>query len=387
MTTIPYGKQHISQQDVDEVVRCLESDFLTQGPRIPKFEDDVANYCGATHAVAVNSATSALHIACLALDVGPGDQVWTSAITFVASANAALYCGASVDFVDIDNESINMCPAQLEHKLIEAEQHGKLPKVVIPVHMCGHPCDMARIGELAERFGFKIIEDASHAVGASYGAARVGSCEHSDIAVFSFHPVKIITTGEGGMALTNNESLAEKMRLFRSHGVTREPGLLEHDENDGWYYEQLELGFNYRMTDLAAALGSSQMLCLDEFVAARRTLADRYIDQLADMPLSWPTEIESAASSYHLFVVMIDADDRRRRRDVFNQMRSRGIHVNVHYIPVYKQPYYQRFGFSKDYCPNAEQYYSRCLTLPLYPDLSIQDQDTVITALTSALGS
>ena len=380
---IPYGRQSISQADIDAVVEALKSDFLTQGPAIPRFEAGAATYFGAGHAVAVNSATAALHVACLALDVGPGDLVWTSPITYVASANCALYCGAEVDFVDIDPETYCLSVERLAEKLEQAESAGRLPKVVIPVHLAGQSCDMAGIQELAGRYGFRTVEDASHAVGASYRGGPVGDCRFSDIAVFSFHPVKIITTGEGGMALTNDAELARRMALYRSHGVTRDAADFERPADGGWYYEQQVLGFNYRMTDIAAALGTSQLTRLNEFVARRRALAARYDQLFGNAPLKRPWQHPDTQSSWHLYVIRVDAD---AHRAAFDGLRERGIGVNLHYIPVYLQPFYRRLGFEPGLCPEAEAYYREAITLPLYPGLSDSQQDQVVAGVKAVLG-
>lgn len=382
---IPYGRQHITQADVDAVVEVLRSDFLTQGPAVPRFEQAVAEYCGAAHAVAVNSATSALHIACLALDLGPGDLLWTSPITFVASANCARYCGADVDFVDIDPRTYNLCPEALARKLEAAEQAGRLPKIVVPVHLTGQPCDLAAIHELAQRYGFRIIEDASHAIGGRYRDEPVGNCRYSDITVFSFHPVKIITTAEGGMALTNDPELAGRLEMLRSHGITRDAAKMTRVDGP-WYYEQQALGFNYRLTDLQAALGLSQMARLDEYVTRRHELAARYDRLLANLPVVTPWQHPDGHSAFHLYVIRVEggADNDRRRR-VFEGLRARGIGVNVHYIPVYTQPYYQRLGFNPGDFPAAEAYYAEAISLPMYPTMTDADQDRVVAALAEAL--
>jgi UDP-4-amino-4,6-dideoxy-N-acetyl-beta-L-altrosamine transaminase len=384
---IPYGRQSISEADVQAVVDVLRSDFLTQGPAVPAFEQAVSGYCGVRNAVAVNSATAALHIACLGLEVGPGDIVWTSPISFVASANCALYCRAKVDFVDVDPRTFNLSVDRLAEKLAQAEAQGRLPKVVIPVHMAGQSCDMAAVAALARRYGFKVIEDASHAIGGRYRGEPVGSCRYSDVAVFSFHPVKIVTTGEGGMALTNDDFLAERMRMLRTHGITREREQMASDSHGPWYYEQLSLGFNYRMTDIQAALGTSQMSRVDEFVERRWELAGRYDERLADMPIRTPWQDPATQSSYHLYIVRVDTTrnsvDRRR---VFEELRNKGIGVNLHYIPIYLQPYYRRMGFSPGLCPEAEFYYSEAISLPMFPALSEEQQDEVIGALAGAQG-
>lgn len=383
---IPYGRQDITQADIDAVVEVLKSDFLTQGPMVPRFEQAVADYAGAAYAVAVNSATSALHLACRALGLGPGDVLWTSPITFVASANCARYCGAEVDFVDIDPRTYNLCPQALERKLIEAERIGRLPKVVVPVHLCGQPCDMAAIYALAQRYGFRIIEDASHAIGARYRGEPVGNCRYSDITVFSFHPVKIITTAEGGMALTNDAALAEKMALLRSHGITREPEKMTHEPDGPWYYQQIDLGFNYRMTELQAALGLSQLERLDVYVAQRARLAQQYDELLAGLPVVTPWQHPDGASAWHLYVIRLQLQGHRlSHRQVFEALREQGIGVNLHYIPVHTQPYYQQLGFRVGDFPLAEAYYEEAISLPLYPTLPEPDQVKVAAALRETL--
>lgn len=383
---IPYGRQDISPADIDAVVAVLRSDWLTQGPAIERFERAVADYCGASHAVAVNSATSALHIACLALGLGPGDELWTSPNTFVASANCALYCGARVDFVDIDPRTYNLSVAALRDKLERAERAGPLPKIVVPVHFAGQPCPMREIGALAARYGFRVIEDASHAIGGRYRGEPVGNCRYSDITVFSFHPVKIITTGEGGMALTQDPALAETLRRLRSHGITRDPARMVGETEGPWYYQQIELGFNYRMTDIQAALGYSQLQRLEEFMARRHELADRYDALLADLPVITPWRDPDAWSAFHLYVIRLDEQRAgRSRRAVFEALRQRGIGVNVHYIPVHTQPYYRALGFAEGDYPQAEQYYREAISLPLYPTLTEVEQDKVVSALRETL--
>lgn len=384
--TIPYGRQDISAADIQAVVEVLRSDYLTQGPAVPAFEKSIADYCNTQYALAVNSATSALHIACLALGVGPGDSVWTSPITFVASANCALYCGARIDFVDIDPRSYNLSVERLAEKLLQAEQADLLPKVVIPVHLCGQPCDMAGIHALAQRYGFKIIEDASHAIGGQYRGQPIGNCNYSDITVFSFHPVKIITTGEGGMALTNDAQLAKRMQLLRSHGITREANEMTQAPDGPWYYQQIELGFNYRMTDLQAALGISQMHRLDEFIARRHALAERYDNKLAAFPIVTPWQHPDSYSGRHLYVIRLKTElITKSHREVFEALRAADIGVNVHYIPVYRQPYYENLGFKPGHCPEAEHYYSEAISLPMYPALTEAQQDQVIAALQKAM--
>jgi len=384
---IPYGKQNISQEDIDAIVEVLKSDFLTQGLAVPDFEQAVADYCGAQHAVAVNSATSALHIACLALGVGKGDCVWTTPITFVASANCALYCGATVDFVDIDPQTYNLSVERLAEKLALAEKTGKLPKVVIPVHLCGQPCDMGGIYALSQQYGFKIIEDASHAIGGKYKGKPIGNCLYSDITVFSFHPVKIITTGEGGMTVTNDVNLAKKMRLLRSHGVTSSPEDMQaRPTQEIWNYQQIDLGFNFRMTDIQAALGSSQMTRLDSFVEKRHSIALRYNNELAGLPIQIPMQQGDGYSSYHLYLIRIKQKEiGTNQRQVYDAMQVSGINVNLHYIPVYRQPYYEAMGFKAGYCPVAEEYFHEALSIPIYPTLSDTDQAKVIRMLHDTL--
>ncbi|MDN3608492.1 UDP-4-amino-4,6-dideoxy-N-acetyl-beta-L-altrosamine transaminase [Vibrio ostreicida] len=381
-TVIPYGKQEISQQDIDEVVEVLQSDFLTQGPQAPAFEKALIDHTSAQYAIAVNSATSALHIACLALGLKEGDWLWTSPTTFVASANCGLYCGAQVDFVDIDPRTYNMCPKRLEQKLIEAKTHNTLPKVVVPVHLCGQPCDMKAISRLAKEYGFKIIEDASHAIGGRYHDKPVGNCEYSDITVFSFHPVKIVTTAEGGAALTNREELANKMMLLRSHGITRESDLMTEPSHGGWYYQQVELGFNYRMTELQAALGVSQMRRLDKFVAARHELSERYTQLLSGQPVILPHQLENTYSGLHLFVVRLKLNEiSLSHRQVFDELRASGIGVNLHYIPVHIQPYYRDMGFSIGDFPESERYYQEAISLPMFHGMTKAQQDIVVNTL------
>mgnify|MGYP003137491836 CR=1 FL=1 len=381
---IPYGRQDISQADIDAVVEVLQSDFLTQGPKVPEFELAVAEYCGADHAVAVNSATSALHLACLALGLGAGDHLWTTPVTFVASANCALYCGASVDFVDIDPRTYNLCPDALATKLGQAEERGALPKVLVAVHLCGQPCDMKAIGRLAKQYGFRVIEDASHAIGGRYAGEPIGNCRHSDISVFSFHPVKIVTSAEGGMAVTNDAVLADRMALLRSHGITRDPEQMTQAPDGPWYYQQVALGFNYRMTELQAALGISQMSRLDTFVARRHELAKRYDELLAGLPVMTPWQHPDSYSGLHLYVIRVPGGQAQHLQ-VFESLRKQGVGVNLHYIPVHTQPYYQDLGFVADDFPKAMSYYWEAISLPMFPGLTIQDQDKVVSALKEAL--
>jgi UDP-4-amino-4,6-dideoxy-N-acetyl-beta-L-altrosamine transaminase len=386
MQTIPYGRQDITQADIDAVVGVLQSDFLTQGPMVPKFEHAVAKYCGAAHALAVNSATSALHIACLALGVGPGDWLWTTPVTFVASANCGLYCGAQVDFVDIDPVTYNLCPQALAKKLEQAEREGKLPKVVVPVHLCGQPCNMQAIADLGRRYGFKIIEDASHAIGGRYQDQPIGNCAYSDITVFSFHPVKIITTAEGGMAVTNDSELAAQMALFRSHGITRDSAQMTHAADGDWYYQQIVLGYNYRMTELQAALGVSQMERLDHYVSRRHQLARRYNELLATLPVTTPWQHPDSYSGLHLYPIRLQLGNIQKSHcAVFASLRDLGIGVNIHYIPVHTQPYYERMGFQSGDFPESMAYYGEAISLPMYQNLTDEQQDRVIAALGKAL--
>ena len=380
---IPYGRQDITPEDVDAVAAVLRSDFLTQGPVVPRFEQAVAAACNTPHAVAVNSATSALHLACLALDIGPGDWLWTTPITFVATANCARYCGAMVDFVDIDAETFNLSPIALGDRLVKARRDGRLPKAVAPVHLAGQPADMEAIGELGREFGFRVIEDASHAIGGRYHGAPIGAGTWSDITVFSFHPVKIITTGEGGMALTRDAGLARRMERLRSHGITRDPADMTHAPDGPWYYQQVELGYNYRMTELQAALGLSQLERLETYVARRHALAARYDRLLAHLPLTVPFQAPGGYSAFHLYIVRLDPGIDRLA--VFNALRAAGIGANLHYIPVHTQPYYRALGFAEGDFPVAEDYYRRAITLPLHPGLTEAEQDFIVETLAGAL--
>lgn len=384
---IRYGQQDITQSDIDAVIDVLKSVNLTQGPSIPAFENSVKNATQATHAIAVNSATSALHIACLALDLGPNDWLWTTPNTFVASANCGIYCGAQIDFVDIDPKTYNLCPQSLEEKLRQAEKDGRLPKVVVPVHLSGQPCDMEAIYALGQRYGFKIIEDASHAIGGRYKGEPIGNGRYSDITVFSFHPVKIITTGEGGMAVTNDDMLATRLGLYRSHGITRDPGLMTQEMDGPWYYQQVTLGYNYRLTDLQAALGVSQMDRLSQYVARRHEIAARYDLLLADLPLTLPWQHPDSYSAYHLYVIRLQLDEIApvSHRKVFEALRAKDIMANLHYIPVHTQPYYQKMGFGWGDFPQAEQYYREAISIPMHPSLTDEEQDFVVEALKEAV--
>jgi UDP-4-amino-4,6-dideoxy-N-acetyl-beta-L-altrosamine transaminase len=386
MSPIPYARQSISEADIEAVAAVLRSDWLTQGPRIAQFEESMAAYCDARHAVAVANGTAALHLACLALDLGPGDLLWTSPNTFAASANCARYCGADVDFVDIEPRTYNISVPALEAKLARAKRAGRLPKILVPVHFGGQSCNMREIGALAARYGFRVVEDASHAVGAEYLAAKVGACPYSDIAVFSFHPVKLMTTGEGGMLLTKDESLARRLRLLRTHGITRDAEEMSGESEGAWYYQQVALGYNYRMTDIQAALGASQLGRLDGFLARRRELARRYAETLKGLPLSTPLEQAEGRSSWHLYVIQLDLDALGiSRRTVFERMRAAGVLVNVHYVPVHLQPYYRSLGFKKGDFPASEHFYERAISLPLFFALTDADQDRVCAILRESL--
>ena len=380
---IPYGRQDITQADINSVIKVLQSDFLTQGPQVPKFEKVVSQYCNVKYALATNSATSALHLACLSLGLNNNDWLWTTSITFVASANCGLYCGAKVDFVDVNPATYNLCPEALKKKLIKAKELGKLPKIVIPVHLCGQSCDMKSIYKLSKEYGFKIIEDASHAIGGKYLNEPIGNCKYSDITVFSFHPVKIITTGEGGMALTNNNKLFKRMSLLRSHGITRDPSQMTKQADGDWYYQQIELGYNYRMTDIQAALGVSQLKRLDDYVSRRHELSTRYNELLKDFPLVIPYQHNDGYSAFHLYIIRLK--NKNKHKQVFEYLRKNGIGVNLHYIPVYHQPYYEAMGFKKGYCLEAENYYNEAISLPMYATLSEVEQDKVVAVLHKAL--
>ena len=382
---IPYGRQQIDATDIAAVIETLQSDFLTQGPKVPAFEQAVARHCQARFAVAMNSATSALHLACLALQVGPGDVVWTSPISFVASANCALYCGADIDFVDVDAQTGLMDPAALQQKLQQAQASGTLPKVVIPVHLAGHSCDMEQIAALCRPFGVRIIEDASHAIGALYQQRPVGCCQYSDITVFSFHPVKIITSAEGGMALCNDPVIDSQLRLLRSHGITRDAGEMTEQSHGPWYYQQIGLGFNYRMTDLQAALGLSQLDRLPQFVRQRIKATEIYQQLLQDLPVNLPAPAVDGISAWHLYIIRLQQP--LQRLQVFEQLRALGIGVNVHYIPIHTQPYYQNLGFDWGQFPHSESFYSEIISLPLFAGITIAQQQQVADALRQACGT
>ena len=383
---IPYGKQDINQSDIEAVIEVLKSDFLTQGPQVPLFEKNVSNYSNAQYGVAVNSATSALHVACLALGLGKDDWLWTSPNSFVASANCGLYCGAKVDFVDIDPKTYNLSVEELKKKLIQAKKDNKLPKIVIPVHFAGQSCDMQSIHKLSKEYGFKILEDASHAIGGKYLDKPIGGCQYSDITVFSFHPVKIITTAEGGLATTNQKELAEKMQLFRAHGITREPKLMTKKTEGGWYYQQVELGFNYRMNDLQAALGIAQMKRLDKFIAIRHSLKKRYDELLKDLPLITPVQSSDSYSSLHLYPIQLKLEQiSKSHNEIFDELRQSGVGVNLHYIPIHMQPYFENMGFKKGDFPIAEDYYTRVISVPIYQNLIFETQDKVVSILKKIL--
>lgn len=384
---IPYSKQDISDADIDAVVDVLRSDFITQGPLVPKFEKSLSRYTFSNFSTVVNSATSALHISCKALDVQKGDLVWTSPNTFVASANCAKLCGAEVDFVDIDEMTFNMSTKILEDKLVKAKKNNRLPKVVIPVHMAGQSCDMKKIFDLSKEYNFKIIEDASHALGASYYKKKVGNCEYSDIVVFSFHPVKIITSGEGGAALTNNPELDRKLKLYRSHGITSNKKLFNQiPDNELWNYQQLQIGLNYRMTDIHAALGLSQLDRVDEFVKKRQSIAKYYDSSFNNKEIKTPYVPEYTDPSFHLYIIQWDQHKvSKTNKYFFLELRKKGIMVNFHYIPVYLQPYYLQQGFKRSYCPVAEEYFHKSLSIPIYTSITDEELEQVTSEIKSLI--
>ncbi len=386
---IPYSRQDITEDDIAEVKKILSSDFLTQGPTVPKFEKSVSNYCGVSYAVAVNSATSALHIACMALGLGPGDSLWTSPNTFVASANCGRYCGADIDFVDIDPKTYNMSVDALSEKLIKSEKSGNLPKVIVPVHFAGQPCDMPAIYNLSKQYGFKIIEDASHAIGASYDKIKVGSCTHSDVTIFSFHPVKIITTAEGGMALTNNKDIADKLFRLRTHGITNDKTLMhQRSDKEIWNYQQIDLGFNYRMNDMQAALGLSQLTRLDDNIKSRHKIAKVYDREFKDLPIEKPYQSKTVYSSYHLYPIRVKQNLKgQTQKEVYSILRTRDIAANIHYIPVHRHPYYEALGFKKNDFPESEKFHQEVITLPMFSSLLKEQQDVVIKSLILAINN
>jgi len=376
---IPYGKHDISRDDINAVVEVLKSDFLTQGPAIKAFEDSIVKYTGAKYAVAVNSNTSGLHIACIVLGLSGGDLLWTSPNTFVASANCGRFCGADVDFVDIDLQTFNISITALKEKLYNAKKVGRLPKILIPVHMCGTSCDMVEIKKLSEEYGFKIVEDSAHAIGGKYNNKPVGNCEYSDISVFSFHPVKIITTGEGGVVTTNDKNIYNRLLRLRTHGITREQEFMKNESHGSWYYEMLELSYNYRMTDIQAALGLSQMSRLDEFVQKRNYLAAKYIELFKNTPIRFQQIPNNCYSSYHLFPILLE--NTNSKKEIFEELKKANIGVNLHYIPVYLHPYYSSLGFKPGYCQNAEEYYKRVFSIPLYPKMSEDDIEYIVNKI------
>ncbi len=379
---IPYGKQDINNDDIESLIKVLKSNYLTQGPEVPKFEESISNFCGSSYTVAVTSATAALHLSCIALGLKKNDYLWTSPISFVASANCAKYCGAKVDFVDIDPNTYNLDPFLLEKKLVEANKENKLPKIVVPVHLCGHSAEMEEIHNLSKKYNFKIIEDASHAIGGKYKDNNIGNCKYSDITVFSFHPVKIITTGEGGIATTNDYDLAKKIRLLRSHGITRDQNEMISESHGDWYYQQIDLGYNYRMTDFQAALGTSQLKRISSFLKKRKEISKRYDEQLKGLPLKTPTEKSHVDSSRHLYVIRIDNNlSRLSHYEIFHELRRLKVNVNLHYIPIHLQPFYSRLGFKKGDYPNSESYYNEAISLPIYVNLTEVDQNYIIKTI------
>jgi len=383
---IPYGRQNISQEDIDAVIETLQSPFLTQGPKVPEFEKEICSYTGGRFATAFNSATSALHAACFALGLSKGDIFWTSPISFVASANCGLYCGASVDFVDVNPKSNNICPNELEKKLIESKKNKTLPKVLIVVHLSGMPCEMKKIHALSVKYDFRIIEDASHAVGSEFEGKKTGNCEYSDICIFSFHPVKIITTAEGGMAVTNSKEIHDSLTLHRTHGITKDESKMSKTPDGPWYYEQKILGFNYRMTDIQAALGISQLSKIDTFILKRRQIEKRYDQELSSLPIILPEKSNNALSSLHLYIIKIKLDQvSKSHKEIFTNLQLKGIGVNLHYIPIYRQPYFARYNFDQSQFLNSELYYSHAISIPMHASMSSKDQDLVISALKSII--
>ena len=379
---LPYGRQSINQDDIDAVVAVLQSDWLTQGPMVEQFEQAIANYCGVKYAVAVSNATAALHLACLAIGLGSGDRLWTSPNTFVASANCARYCGADVDFVDIDAQTYNLSLSKLEQKLSKAAQSNTLPKVILPVHFAGQSCDMKPIAALAKEYGIRVIEDASHALGGSYDGHKIGTCQFSDMSIFSFHPVKMITTGEGGMVVTDRLDLYQNLKQLRSHGIVQDPNLMSKENPEPWDYEQQALGFNYRLTDIQAALGLSQLQRLDQFVARRQEIFDRYQNRLQGLPIQQPISQPQSQSSHHLYVIRLKLEKiSRSKREIFSLLREQGIGVQIHYIPVHTQPYYRQLGFNWGDLPESEAYYQEAISLPIHYDLSDAEQDRIIQTL------
>jgi UDP-4-amino-4,6-dideoxy-N-acetyl-beta-L-altrosamine transaminase len=383
---IPYGRQDITDDDIQAVIDVLKSDFLTQGPKVPIFESEIATFCGAKYAVAMNSATSALHTACMALDLGPGDWLWTSPNSFVASANCAIYCGAKVDFVDIDPKTYNISVESLKKKLIIAKSENKLPKIIIPVHFAGQSCEMEAIFKLSQEYNFRIIEDASHAIGGKYLDENIGSCRFSDITIFSFHPVKIITTAEGGAATTNNDLIYNRLQRHRSHGITSDKkDFVDRPANEIWNYQQIYIGYNYRMTEIQAALGISQLKRINQFVEKRQSIANRYNLELKDLPLILPFQIKESNSSYHLYPIRINKNfSKIDQKDLHEILIQNAIGVNLHYIPIYRQPFYENMGFKKGYCIESENFYETILSIPIYYGLTIEKQNRVIEIIKNA---
>ena len=383
---IPYAKQSVNQDDIDQVIETLQSDFLTQGPQVEKFENELSKYVGVKYAVSTNSATSALHISCMALELKKNDTVWTSPISFVASSNCALYCGANIDFVDIDPLTFNLCNKKLKEKLILAKKQNKIPKILIAVHMAGQSCDMETIYQLSKEYKFKVIEDASHAIGGKYKDLLIGSCNYSDITIFSFHPVKIITTAEGGMAVTNNKEVSRKLKLFSSHGITRDDSEMTKEKEGSWYYQQILLGYNYRMNDLQASLGISQLKRIDTFVKKRHLIAQQYFNKLDNLPIILPYLNTNSYSAFHLFIIQLKLDKIKiTHKEVFETLRKSGINVNLHYIPIHLHPYYTELGFKKGAFPNSENYYASAISLPMFPDLKTEEIEYITDKIKNIL--